>query len=222
MNALSHVFDSLLTFLLELVGKYGFFGLFFAMILQSIISPLPSEIVMAVGAAGLVEKYGYFWGSTLAFFSILLGAMVGALIAFWIGWKGEELITKKVEPQLLLAIEHYLEKHGFVTIVLARLIPFLSFDAISYAAGFFKIPRKSFLLATLIGLIPRTLFYVLLGSGFIKLAEKSLNLALLVAFVIAVILLALAYAFQLWIRKKNFSISAEATEATKKSASDLQ
>ncbi len=198
------MFDYLLSYLLDLVGKYGFFGLLFAMILQSIISPLPSEIVMAVGAAGLVDKYGYFWGSTLAFFSILIGAMIGALIAFWIGWKGEEIITKKVEPQLLLAIEHYLEKHGFVTIVLARLIPFLSFDAISYAAGFFKVPRKSFLLATLIGLIPRTLFYVLLGSGFIKLAEKSLNLALLVAFVIGLILLALAYFFQLWIRKKNF------------------
>jgi uncharacterized membrane protein YdjX (TVP38/TMEM64 family) len=49
---------------------------------------------------------------------------------------------------------------------LGRFAPFIPFDAISYGAGLTTMKLKSFMIPTIIGTLPRTLFYTSLGSFF--------------------------------------------------------
>jgi uncharacterized membrane protein YdjX (TVP38/TMEM64 family) len=49
---------------------------------------------------------------------------------------------------------------------LGRFAPFIPFDAISYSAGLTTMKLKNFMIPTIIGTVPRTLFYTSLGSYF--------------------------------------------------------
>jgi len=52
------------------------------------------------------------------------------------------------------------------SLLLGRFAPFIPFDAISYSAGLTKMKLKNFMIPTVIGTLPRTLFYTYLGTYF--------------------------------------------------------
>ncbi len=58
-----------------------------------------------------------------------------------------------------------MEEHGAIIILVLRLIPLISFDAISYAAGLSSISFPKFLLATALGMTPGTFLFVYLGGA---------------------------------------------------------
>ena len=60
-------------------------------------------------------------------------------------------------------------------ILTARLLPFISFDFISYAAGLSTIKMRSFLFATGIGMIPATIVYTVFGYEMEKLNMYDLS-----------------------------------------------
>lgn len=116
------------------------------MAIAIVFSPLPSApIALAAGAV-----YGHTWGTIY----ILVGAETGALIAFWIArYFGKDAVNRLVGGRLPKTIIG--TQNGLTCIVLtARLIPFLSFDAVSYAAGLTPLTTTRFALATLVGMVP--------------------------------------------------------------------
>jgi uncharacterized membrane protein YdjX (TVP38/TMEM64 family) len=119
-------------------------------------SPLPSApIALAAGAA-----YGHTFGTLL----VVLGAELGALAAFLLA-RGlgrpfvERHFGQKTGP-------HFLRSQNTLTFLVfgSRLLPFLSFDMISYAAGLSKLHLWRFALATLAGIIPASFLIAHLGS----------------------------------------------------------
>lgn len=60
---------------------------------------------------------------------------------------------------------HQMEKRGFLYIFVLRLIPIVSFDLLSYAGGIAKVRFSSFILATVLGMIPGTFAYSFLGAS---------------------------------------------------------
>lgn len=119
-------------------------------------SPLPSApIALAAGAA-----YGHTFGTLL----VVLGAELGALAAFLLA-RGlgrpfvERHFGQKTGP-------HFLGSQNTLTVLVlgSRLLPFLSFDMISYAAGLSKLHLWRFALATLAGIIPASFLLAHLGS----------------------------------------------------------
>ena len=54
----------------------------------------------------------------------------------------------------------YVEKHRALLIFVFKLVPLISFDAISYAAGVSRIPFWKLLLATAVGMAPGTFAFV--------------------------------------------------------------
>lgn len=116
------------------------------MAIAIVFSPLPSApIALAAGAV-----YGHTWGTIY----ILVGAEIGALIAFWITrYFGKDAVDRMLGGRLPKTIIG--TQNGLTFIVLtARLIPFLSFDAVSYAAGLTPLTTTRFALATLVGMAP--------------------------------------------------------------------
>lgn len=136
------------------------------MIIQAVAAPLPSFII--TGANGIV--FGVFWGIVISW----IGAMLGALLTFYLAkWFGKKIINEKDrENKWIKKMDHFNGKHGFLIILLARIIPVVSFDLISYAAGLSRMKTSTFLLATGIGMIPGTVIYTILGHDFIQLGEN--------------------------------------------------
>jgi uncharacterized membrane protein YdjX (TVP38/TMEM64 family) len=56
-------------------------------------------------------------------------------------------------------VEVFFEKYGKNTILVARLLPFVPFDPISYAAGLTPMKFGGFFLATGLGQLPATIVY---------------------------------------------------------------
>ena len=139
----------------EQLGIWGPLAIIVLMILAVLVSPIPSApIAMAAGAA-----YGHTWGTLY----VVIGAEAGALVAFGISrmlgqavlyrWFGERL------PAGLIGSQNTLTGIVFVS----RLVPFISFDLVSYAAGLTLLSVWRFAFATLAGIVPASFLLAHLG-----------------------------------------------------------
>ena len=146
---------------IEGLGTIGPLAVIAAMMLAIVISPLPSApIALAAGAL-----YGHAWGTLY----VIVGAESGALLAFAIA----RILGQGVVGRWLVgspALSTFRSQNALtVAVFTARLIPFLSFDIISYAAGLSPLHTWRFAMATLIGIAPTSFalahFGGELGSG---------------------------------------------------------
>ncbi|MEE8400923.1 MAG: VTT domain-containing protein [Candidatus Hydrothermarchaeaceae archaeon] len=142
------------------------------MIIQSIVVPLPSSAI-ALSAGALC---GIFLGSLY----IWIGALIGASLCFFISKKyGKSLLKGKFSPGKTEKINNFMASYGFFAILVARLIPLISFDIVSYGAGLTTISFRRFFIATAIGIIPGTLFYTWLGLTILRFETLGLVLTLI-------------------------------------------
>lgn len=130
----------------EAAGLWGPLVVIMLMLVAVVASPIPSApIALAAGAA-----YGRIYGTIY----IVIGAEAGALIAFGLSRSlGRQVITKWFGESAdfgLLGSQNALT----FTVLASRMIPFISFDLVSYAAGLSCLHLWRFALATLAGIIP--------------------------------------------------------------------
>ncbi|QKF62133.1 TVP38/TMEM64 family protein [Campylobacter curvus] len=131
---------------------------FFLMILQSIIAPVPAFLITLSNAL----IFGWAWGALLSWSS----AMVGAAMCFYIARiLGRDVVEKITGKRALQATDEYFTKYGKHTIMVCRLLPFVSFDLVSYAAGLTSMRFWSFFWATGLGQLPATLVYSYFGQS---------------------------------------------------------
>ena len=143
----------------RLVAEAGLWGPFVIVTLMTVAvvaSPIPSApIALAAGAA-----YGHIWGTVL----IVIGAELGALIAFALARVlGHDVLRRVFGDKLdagLLGSQTALT----VTVFASRLMPFVSFDMISYAAGLSRLHAWRFACATLAGIIPASFLLAHFGG----------------------------------------------------------
>lgn len=144
----------------EFVKSYGVYAAavsFLLMILQSIAAPLPAFLLTFANA----NLFGWWKGAVLSWSSAMAGAAVCFFIARILGRDVVERLTSKTG---LKQIDEFFEKHGKMSILIARLLPFISFDIVSYAAGLTSVSFGSFFIATGIGQLPATIIYSYVGS----------------------------------------------------------
>ena len=119
-------------------------------------SPIPSApIALAAGAA-----YGHSFGTILVVFGAELGAIIAFLLARGLG---RPFVERSVGKKLSTG---FLGSQNTLTFLVfsSRLLPFLSFDMISYAVGLSKLHFWRFSVATLAGIIPASFLLAHLGS----------------------------------------------------------
>lgn len=132
---------------------------FFLMILQAIISPIPAFVITLSNAA----IFGWWQGALLSWTS----SMVGAALCFYIArGLGRDVVIKLTSERALLSLDGFFDKYGKWTILVARLLPFMSFDLVSYAAGLTSMGFWPFFIATGIGQAPATIVYSYVGQNF--------------------------------------------------------
>ena len=141
-----------------LLGIIGFLLFFIVMAIQGLIVPIPSEIVLL--AAGMI------WGLVGGGIMGVIGSMAAALLCFYISRKGGRPLAEKfVGKSAISMADDFIHKYGMSAIIVARLLPFVAFDPISYTAGLVDLDVKKYSIGTLIGSIPRAFFYSWLGAS---------------------------------------------------------
>ena len=148
------------------------------MVLQALAAFIPSFILgFANGLA-----FGTFWGGTLSCASAALAAAISFGIARVLGRATVEALVGK---RSLGKADGWFERYGAYAVLAARLIPVVSFDAVSYAAGLTRMGFWRFLLATSAGMAPACYVYAYLGER----APQYVNvlLAIFGVFVVAAV-----------------------------------
>lgn len=164
----------------EFIRSYGAYAMaisFVLMVFQSLIAPLPAFLITFANAA----VFGWWQGALLSWSS----AMVGAMLCFFIARAlGRDTVEKIAGKGVLKGVEAYFTKYGSKTILVCRLLPFVSFDAVSYFAGLTSIGFWSFVLATGLGQLPATIVYSYVG-GMLTGGVKYFVTALLCIFALS-------------------------------------
>lgn len=110
-------------------------------------------------AAGAL--FGAVWGSVLTVVGATLGASAAFLLARHAG-------RAAVAPRLGARgrrVDAWLARHGFLAVLLVRLVPLAPFNVVNYAAGVSGVSARSYVLATAVGIVPGTVAFVVLGSA---------------------------------------------------------
>ncbi|WP_163016381.1 VTT domain-containing protein, partial [Streptomyces sp. Tu 4128] len=108
---------------------------------------------------------GALFGSQLGLASALAGTVLGAGVAFCLGRVlGQEALRPLLRGKWLKAADGQLSRHGFRSMLAARLFPGVPFAAANYCAAVSRMGLLPFLLATGLGSIPNTAAYVVAGA----------------------------------------------------------
>lgn len=165
---------------------------FILMVFQSIAAPLPAFLITFANA-GL---FGWIKGALLSWSS----AMAGAALCFYIGrFFGRTAVERLTSNFALKNIDVFFEKYGKYAVLIARLLPFISFDIVSYAAGLTSMSFWSFFWATGFGQLPATIIYSYVG-GMLAGGVKTFIFGLLILFSLSIMVFLLK---QMWSEKNK-------------------
>ena len=122
--------------------------------------PFPAEI--------LAVANGMLFGFVVGTFVTWLGAMLGAFAAFGLARRfGRPLAERLAGEARWTRVQAWIRHGGAGSLLLARLIPVISFNLVNYAAGLAGIGWWTFAWTTALGILPVTIASVLVGSHMI-------------------------------------------------------
>ncbi|WP_239254029.1 DedA family protein [Listeria ilorinensis] len=162
---LHSIIQSLQDFVMFLINTMGHWGIFFAMVIESVCIPLPSEVIMLFG--GFMAETGVlnFW---MVVFAGIAGNLVGSLLAYYIGKKGGRALVLKFGKYIFLNVKHldkaelWFNRYGASAVFFGRVLPVIR-TFISLPAGIAKMNLPKFILYTILGCIPWNIFLTWLG-----------------------------------------------------------
>ena len=183
---------------------------FLLMVFQSVIAPLPAFLITIANA----NLFGWWQGAILSWAS----AMAGAALCFWIARVvGREAVEKLAGKNGIRQMEEFFQRHGTQSVLIARLLPFVSFDWVSYFAGLTSMRFWSFFLATGLGQLPATIVYSYVG-GMLTGGAKLLMTGLLILFALAILVVVIRQVYTETQKKKDAAQVAEPAEQAAGSA----
>ena len=161
--------EHILPFVLSLYDSVGYVGLAVAVALETIVAPIPSEVILpfagfkasqsALDPSVVEPLTGAGWNVLLAIAFATAGSMVGALFGYYIGaWGGRPLLDRfgryvGIGASDLDRADRWFERYGNRAVFLGRMVPLVR-TFVSYPAGISRMPLGRFLLFTALGSIP--------------------------------------------------------------------
>lgn len=147
-------FSGLTGWVATIIDSLGALGVAVLVALESIIPPIPSEIVLAM--AGYLSSQGRF-NVVLIVLAATAGSLVGALVLYWLGAAlGEERLKRwldhipLVDRDDLEQADRWFERHGRWAVLIGRVVPVVR-SLVSVPAGANRLPLGEFVLLTTLG-----------------------------------------------------------------------
>jgi membrane protein DedA with SNARE-associated domain len=160
------LFELIIAFILKVIGMLGYFGIFILTAMESMVLPMPTEILMPlVGYLVLQGQFRLFLALILSILGALFGSLLSYIVARYLGRAfvfryGKYLL---LEPDKVRWAEKWFHEKGDATVFIGRLIPIVK-HVISLPAGFGKMDPVKFS------------FYTMLGAGLLNLALLILGM----------------------------------------------
>lgn len=200
-------FEEIAVWLFELIKSYGAISVFIGVVIEEIIVPIPSSLVI-MGAGALLVPAGVPLAEAVyrIFFTIVIpasaGTVAGSMFVYAVGYYGGKPILKRYGRFLDLSwseVERWGKKLGrgrkiWLSIALLRATPVFPTSPVSFLSGTLRLDLKKYAAATFVGSIPRifvlSFFGWYFGSAYASIAG-SLNLV--ENAILATAVLAIAY-----------------------------
>ena len=186
-------------FVTDLIGNYGYFGMFLAMVLEAVIIIIPSELVLATG--GILASHKIFT-FPLAFLTGLLGSVFCAIAIYFMGYFGGKPFIKKYGKYFFMKAEDieksdsWFSKYGLFGALIGRNFPIIR-TLISLPIGIMRLSFPKFVIYTTIGSIPWTFIFVYmgyaLGNNWVILKEFTSKLKLPIKILILILIFSYFY-----------------------------
>ncbi len=155
------------------------------------LAPLPRTALSVI--TGVI--YGFWWGVPLAYAGSLLGAAMAFALARTLGRDAVASISGSYGVRANAA----LARRGFLAVLAARVIPVVPFMAVNYTAGVTDLRARAYWLATVVGVIPGTVFYVAVGAYAMEVGSASTGFTLTALTVVG----GTALAWLVWSRRRR-------------------
>lgn len=192
---------------LNLIEKFGSFGVFLLIFIENIFPPIPSEAVLGIG--------GFFISTTkLTFISVLfaatLGSVSGAVVLYYIGkyinspkvrnvFIGKDKILR-VDQDSLGKIKRIYTKYQKISVFFFRMVPVFR-SIISIPAGMFNMNLIEFVILTTLG---STIWNALIIFAGMKLGENWKDIEVFIKDYTLIILgIVVIFLIVYFVKKKN-------------------
>ena len=146
--------------LLDWLDALGIWGpLLFIMIMMLVVVLVLPGVVFTAGA-------GFVFGVVEGTVCVVVGTTLGAALAFLIarylfGERASQFVLRRARLRL---VSEEFTPHGWMIVLLTRLVPFFPFKLSNYFFGLTQFSLRGFMGGTFVGIIPLSLHNVWLGS----------------------------------------------------------
>lgn len=196
IDMVTSIIDILANFVIAVIDKIGYFGLFILMFVESCGVLMPSEVIMPFSGFLVANGRLNFW---LVAIIGALGNLSGSLLAYWIGYRGGRPLIEKYGKYLLISkhdldlADRWFSKYGEFTVFISRILPVVR-TFISFPAGIAEMNIKTFSIYSFLGALPWTIALtyagVKMGENWELIRQKlhSFDLAIVIVLVILIVL----------------------------------
>jgi uncharacterized membrane protein YdjX (TVP38/TMEM64 family) len=147
-----------------------------------VLALVPRTVVAAAG--------GLLFGPVAGSAYVLVGACLGALVAFGAGrWLGRDVVVTHARAA---RVDRWITASGTAGVASARLLPVAPFGLVSYVCGASGLSTRAYLVGTLVGMIPGTVVYAGLGASAMAPGRPAFLVLLLCALALPLVALFVA------------------------------
>lgn len=151
-------------------------------------------------AGVLSATAGIIWGTALGFFYLQIAANLSAWAEFLIARYFAREAVEKLLKGKIAELDKRIEKHGFLTVLLVRLIPNVAWDLQNLSLGLTKVRARDYFFATLIGIMPGSFAFVFFGASLLKVLFDPRNFWIMI---VAVLIFVGVFFLQKYLRRKH-------------------
>ena len=144
---------------------------------------------------------GLAFGTLPGLLYTLIGATLSALVAYAVARRFGDRFLGSIASDDATTIRDKIEEDGFFYVLILRLVPLLNFDLVSYLSGLANVKLSSFILATVVGMLPGAFVNNFLGNS---LASGDITL-ILIALGAVVVLILVATVFREPIKRRLYN-----------------
>jgi phospholipase D1/2 len=134
----------------------------------------------------LIIATGITFGPVLGFSYALYGALVSALVSYGLGRLAGREALRRLAGVRLARVQRQISRHGFISMLFARIIPIAPFAIVNLVAGAIQIRLRDFFLGTVVGMSPGIFAIVVLANRLQRAVEDPAigNITLLIGLAI--------------------------------------
>lgn len=157
--------------IIDIMSDYGYFGIFFLIMLENVFPPIPSEVILTVGGFMTSTTDMTIPGVILA---STAGSVTGAVVLYGVGLlldveRLEKIVDKygrvlRVKRADIYRADAWFDRYGIWTIFFARLIPLIR-SLISIPAGMANTKFWLFITFTTLGTLLWNTVLVFIGEA---------------------------------------------------------